>query len=78
MPMFFFDLTDDGAPSSPDIIGTDLFDKYWIPEEAQALLASVARDRLPNGLHRDFSVSVRDEFGQPVFVATLSMQARWK
>jgi hypothetical protein len=25
MPMFFFDLTDDGAPSSPDIIGTDLF-----------------------------------------------------
>jgi hypothetical protein len=47
-------------------------------EEAQALLLNVARDRLPNGLHRDFSVSVRDEFGQPVFVATLSMQARWK
>jgi hypothetical protein len=28
MPMFFFDLTDDGASSSPDKIGTDFLDRY--------------------------------------------------
>ena len=78
MPLFFFDVTDDGgAPRSPDDIGTEHPDRECIPAEAADLLANVARDHLPDGSHRAFSVSVRDDQNQIIYKATLSYQAAW-
>ena len=78
MPLYFFDVIDDGEPGSPDEIGTDFPDKESIPDEAVALLANVARERLPDGTHRTFSVSVREAEGPVMFKATLSFQAGWQ
>ena len=67
MPLYFFDFDDgDGAPSAPDRMGTDLPSLASVPEEAVAVLASIAKDRLPDGSHRVFSASVRNEEGRVV------------
>jgi hypothetical protein len=79
MALFYFDVTDDGdEPRSPDDIGTEHPSKECIPAEAADLLTNVARDRLPDGAHRTFSVSVRDDEGRVVYKATLSLQAGWQ
>jgi hypothetical protein len=78
MPLYFFDVTDDGEPSSPDAIGTEFPDKEAIPDEAVNLLAGIARDRLQHGTHRTFAVDVRDEEGRIIFKATLSFKAGWQ
>jgi hypothetical protein len=77
MPLFYFDVVDDGEPSVPDVIGTDLKDRSVIPAEAQSLISTIARDRLPDGLERRFSVSVRDSASLVVFEADLSLKSNW-
>jgi hypothetical protein len=77
MPLYFFDFDDDSAPSSPDTMGTELPSLECIPEEAVAVLASYAKDRLPGGSHRVFSASVRNEEGVVVFKASLTLQSGW-
>jgi hypothetical protein len=78
MPLFFFDVTDDGAPRSPDGIGTEHPNKECVPAEAADLLANIARDHLPDGSHRSFSVSVRDSEGRVLYKATLALDGGWQ
>jgi hypothetical protein len=78
MPLYFFDFNDDDrAPSAPDSMGTDLPSLEWIPEEAVAALANIAKDQLPDGNHRVFSASVRNEEGLVIFTASLTLQSGW-
>jgi hypothetical protein len=77
MPLYFFDFDDDSRPSSPDTMGTELASLACIPEEAIAVLASNAKDRLPDGSHRVFSASVRNDQGVVVFTASLTLQSKW-
>jgi hypothetical protein len=59
MPLFFFDVTDDGdEPRHPDPIGTEHPSEECIHAEAVDLLANIARDKLTDGMDRTFSVSV--------------------
>ena len=79
MPLFFFDVTDDGdAPRPPDEIGTEIPDKKSIPDEAIDLLLNIALDRLSGRLHRLLAVGVRDEEGRILFKATLFFHAEWQ
>jgi hypothetical protein len=78
MPLYFFDFDDDGrAPSAPDTMGTDLPGLASVPEEAVAVLANIAKDRLPDGDRRVFSASVRNEEGLVIFTARLTLQSGW-
>jgi hypothetical protein len=78
MPLFFFDVTDDGMSRSPDDIGTEHPNQECIPAEAADLLTNIARDNLPDGSHRAFSVSVRDSEGRVIYKATLTLQGGWQ
>ena len=76
MSHFFFDVTDDGRPNVADAIGTELA-REEIPAEAQMLIANIARDRLPDGVHRNFAVTVRDAESRAVYRAALTLRAEW-
>jgi hypothetical protein len=76
MPRYFFDI-DDGERRTPDDLGLEL--SLWeARDQAVAVLPDIARDVLPDGERRDFVSSVRDESGQVVYTATLSLVGRWK
>jgi hypothetical protein len=78
MPIFFFDVSDDGdALRSPDVIGTEHPNKECIPDEVADLLANIARDHLPDGSNHTFSVSVRDSDERVIYKATLALRAGW-
>lgn len=77
MPVFFFDVSEDGAINHSDPLGTEI-PKADIPDEAVGMISCITADRLPDGLKRIFSVSVRDEAGGVVFKATLSLIAGWQ
>jgi hypothetical protein len=79
MPLYFFDFNDDDdrVPSAPDTMGTDLPSLALVPEEAVAVLANIARDRLPDGNSRVFSASVRNEEGLVIFTASLTLKSGW-
>lgn len=79
MPLFFFDVTDDGdEPRHPDPIGTEHPSEECIHAEAVDLLANIARDKLPDGMDRTFSVSVRDNEGRVIYKASLALHAGWQ
>jgi hypothetical protein len=46
-------------------------------DEAVAVLANIAKDRLPDGSHRVFSASVRNDKGLVIFTASLTLQSGW-
>ena len=64
MPRFYFDVRE-GAEFTSDT-------EY----EAARAAAEIGRDDLPNGKAREVTVEVRDEYGQQVFTATVSMTVR--
>jgi hypothetical protein len=72
MPRFYFDTYDDDR-SVPDSQGIVLSDLEEATEEAIKALPDMARDGLPDGDYRDFVVEVRDEAGQRVFRARLTL-----
>jgi hypothetical protein len=72
MPRFFFD-TFDGERLQPDETGQELSDIEAAKSKAQMVLPDIARDALPDGNHRTFVVNVRDEAGQTVVRAALSL-----
>jgi len=72
MPRFFFDTYDDER-YVPDQDGLDLKDIEAAKMEAQKALPDMAKDALPGGNHRSFVVNVRDEAGQVVLRAALSL-----
>ena len=72
MPRFFFD-TFDGENLQPDETGHELPDLDAAKQEAQKALPDMAKDALPDGNYRTFVVNVRDEAGQTVLRAALSL-----
>jgi hypothetical protein len=77
MPLYFFIFNEDSAPSPPDTMGTELPSLECVPEEAVAVLANNAKDRLPDGDHRVFFASVRNEEGLVIFTASLTLRSGW-
>ena len=72
MARFFFD-TYDGNHLIPDTEGIELPSVEMAKIEAQKALPDLARDALPDGDQKTFIVSVRDETGQVVLRAALTL-----
>ncbi|WP_201838003.1 DUF6894 family protein [Microvirga zambiensis] len=72
MPRYFFD-TYDGENAHSDEAGQELPDNDTAKQEAQKALPDMAKDALPDGNYRTFVVNVRDEEGQTVVRAALSL-----
>lgn len=72
MPRYFFD-TFDGDRLITDSEGIELPDLEQVKAEAQRALPDLARDVLPDGDQKTFIVSVRDEAGQVILRAALSL-----
>ena len=72
MPRYFFD-TYDGNRLINDPEGIELPNLEQVKAEAQNALPDLARDALPDGDQRTFIVSVRDEAGQVVLRAALTL-----
>jgi hypothetical protein len=77
MARYFFDI-DDGEPHSRDMVGTELPGREAVRREATGILPDIAREELPDGNHRSFACSVRDESDRVIFVATLTLKAAWQ
>jgi len=76
MPRFFFDI-DDGESCETDGRGSELLNAQAARNAAIAILPDVAREELPDGDRRIFMCKVRDENGNVIFIATLSLVAEW-
>src|SRR4051812_44276540 len=76
MPRYFFEI-DDGERRTPDDEGLDLSGLWEARNQAIAVLPDIARDVLPDGERRELVSSVRDESGQLVYTATLSLVGKW-
>lgn len=76
MPTFFLDLYDDDH-FTRDPLGLDIKDREAVRKEAISALPDMARDVLPDGDRRVFSVDVRTEAGEVIYTATLSLIGRW-
>jgi hypothetical protein len=72
MPRFYFDTYDDDRAVT-DGQGIVLIDLEEAKEEAIKALPDMARDGLPDGEYREFVVDVRDEAGQRVLRARLTL-----
>jgi hypothetical protein len=72
MPRFFFD-TYDGDYFVRDEEGLELEHPEAAKIEAQKALPDITKDALPNGSHRTFIVSVRDEADKVLLRIALSM-----
>jgi len=71
MARFFFDLRE-GAELHPDQDGTECAGLEAAASSARRLLGELARDRMRGEEYRT-DVMVRDEAGETVFAATLTM-----
>jgi hypothetical protein len=76
MSRYFFD-TDDGDFRSQDDEGMELPDAEAARLAALDVLPDMARDKLPDGDRRSFSVRVRDEAGAVLYSATLDLVGEW-
>lgn len=77
MPRYFFDIDDTGQQMLHDDEGSELPGADQARLEALAVLPDLARDELPDGDRRAFTVVVRDDNGRSIFRATLSLHAEW-
>ena len=73
MPRFYFDFVD-GRETGEDAEGIDLPDLTAARESALETLGEIAKDELPDGDHREFAITIREEGGKPLIRATLSLQ----
>lgn len=76
MPRFFFD-TDDGTGLTADDHGQELADVERLRFLALDVLPDLAREIIPAADDRILGVYVRDEQGEYVFEASLSLKTRW-
>ena len=76
MPRYFFDI-DDGESQFRDEDGMEMPHLEAARDEAVRVLPDVAREVLPDGDRRTFASVVRNETGDVVFRATLSLVAEW-
>lgn len=77
MPLYTIDTDDAGlfVPGDPEA-ALDCPRKARV--EAQRVLGSMTNSSLPDGEHRVLRATVRDEFGQEVYVATVTFAGEWK
>ena len=73
MPRFFID-TDDGDMAHRDVVGQDLPDAEAARMATLDGLPDMARDKMPDGDRRTFIARARDEQGNVVYVATLTLK----
>ncbi|QRM33922.1 hypothetical protein [Microvirga sp. VF16] len=76
MDRFYFDIND-GERLTRDEVGNLCQSRKAMRDAAIKVLPDIARDELPDGDRRDFTVKVRDEGGHYLFQATLSLAAEW-
>ncbi|CAN7479965.1 MULTISPECIES: DUF6894 family protein [Rhizobium] len=76
MPRYYFDLHNEEGPTR-DEHGTELKSREDIPKELTRILLDVARDELPAGDRMTIAITVRDESGDPVTVASLIFNNEW-
>ncbi len=72
MSRYFFDMHD-GARFTTDETGVELDGIEAARQEAARALGEFAREILPDGDHREVVIEVKDETGQRVLVARLSV-----
>ena len=73
MPRFYFDIAD-GPETGIDDDGLELLNVAAARTAALATLGEIAREELPDGDCRDFSISIRDENGHALLKATLALR----
>ena len=76
VPSFFID-TADGAFSAPDDEGQSFANAAGARKAALRALREMARDGMPDGDHRKFTVTVRNATGEDIYTATLTLSGRW-
>ena len=76
MPLYFFDIIDDGAVNR-DEFGVELKGHDEARDQAIGLLPDLAREELPNGEHHVFACSVRDERDRIVYEGKLTFRGVW-
>jgi hypothetical protein len=72
MPHFYFDVRE-GVRFVPDEDGLEFVDIGAAENEAAESAASIGRDLLPKGVARSVTVEVRNEHGQRVITATVTL-----
>jgi hypothetical protein len=72
MPLFYFDVIDDGA-FARDEEGTELPDLDAAEREAATTAAEIGRDRLPIAPNHIVIIEVRNEHGQRVLTVTVGL-----
>ena len=76
MPRYYID-SDDGDLRDIDDDGFDLPGPAEAREMAIDVLPDMAREKLPDGDRRTFSVQVRDERGTVLYSAELALVGEW-
>ena len=76
MPRYFID-TDDERMLHIDTVGFDFDSDDDARRHALEALPDMARDNIPDGDCRTFVVGVRDENGEMVYRATLTLKGQW-
>lgn len=76
MSHFFFDLITNGSRVA-DPVGEDLVDTDEARDQAQAILAQMMRDRLPDGDSQIYVCEVRDEHDSIVYRGRLIFESEW-
>src|SRR5215204_2941299 len=72
MPRFFFDVRE-GVRFTPDDDGLEFPNIDAAEHEAAECAAAIGRDLLPKGTARSVTVEVRNQFGQRVITATVTL-----
>jgi hypothetical protein len=72
MPRFFFDVRE-GIRFAPDDEGLEFPDLDTAEREAATTAAEIGRELLPKGVARCVTVEVRNEHGQRVATATVTL-----
>lgn len=72
MPHFYFDVRE-GVKFATDTDGLDFPDLDRAAQEAAIAAASIGRDLLPHGTARSITVEVRNQYGQRVVTATVTL-----
>lgn len=75
MPRYFFDISD--GTFIMDDEGVEYPNAHAVRDAAIRALPDIARDEIGKGNSRSVTVLMRDEAGQALFTASLSLSAAW-
>ena len=76
MPRYYFDI-DDGQEKFIDADGKTLLNPEAARDQALAMLPKFARSALTGEGSRDVTVTVRNEAGDGVFTAAMTLRSKW-